>query len=332
MRSLDPGLIYLIARDAGIDVPEKGDKRAICCPFHEDRTESAFLSARNVFYCSVCTPAGGWTAKQFCAELGLDWSRYLRGAAFGPSAAGPRPAPPKPAFSSTEAQHVWGRAYERARNDEASAQDRSVYEYLTSRQLMEAWEVGALGVLPPSADVPEALRTWYSRGYRLVVPLFDHAGTVAGIQARAIYATDPKTVFPKGSRISGTVFADVRAREVLRCDRDTPAVVLGEGLTDSLALSFTSPVPVFCAPGTSNAVAAIGPWVHGRVLYLALDCDAAGNTALGAVANAALEHGATRVRRLVWPDRANDACAVIEKRGILGLEAFLTKQIEQVVA
>ena len=68
------------------------------------------------------------------------------------------------------------------------------------------------------------------------------------------------------------------------------------------------------------------------MLFLALDCDATSNTTIDAVANAALEHNATRVRRLVWPDRANDACAVIEKRGILGLEAFLTKQIEQVVA
>ncbi len=111
----------------------------------------------------------------------------------------------------------------------------------------------------------------------------------------------------------------------------TPAVVLGEGLTDSLALSFSSPVPVFCAPGSSNAVAAVGPWVHGRVLFLALDCDAAGSTPIDAVANAALELGATRVRRLVWPDRAKDACEVIEKRGAHGLSKFLSSHVQEVV-
>lgn len=328
---LPPDLICRIALDADLEWRDRGEKRTLRCPFHQDGHASAFLSSANVFYCSVCTPAGGWTAKQFCAELGLDWSRYMPGAAFRASTAGPRHSPPKPAFSPADAQRVWELAIARARNDDAVAQDQLTYEYLARRQLMEAWEVGVLGVLPPGADVPEPVSSWHARGYRLVAPLFEANGVLVGVQARAVTAARPKTVFPKGSRISGTVFADVRAREVLRGQRDTPAVVLGEGLTDSLALSFSSPVPVFCAPGSSNAVAAVGPWVHGRVLFLALDCDAAGSTPIDAVANAALELGATRVRRLVWPDRAKDACEVIEKRGAHGLSKFLSSHVQEVV-
>jgi hypothetical protein len=66
---LPPGLIFEIARRAGIEVREDGDKRPIRCPFHKDKHASAFLSIHNVFYCSVCTPDRGWSLKTFSEAL-----------------------------------------------------------------------------------------------------------------------------------------------------------------------------------------------------------------------------------------------------------------------
>jgi hypothetical protein len=179
---LAQGLIFEIARDAEIEVPQTGDKRQVHCPLHEDKNASAFLSTRNVFFCSCCTPDGGWPAKRFAHELGLDWERYV-----GKPDERPRPPPPKPrapppptapaprpaTFGARDAQVAWQLAFARARDDESVDLDREVYDYIYSRGLGESWELGAFGILPPSKDLHPAITTWPARGYRIVAPLYD---------------------------------------------------------------------------------------------------------------------------------------------------------------
>jgi hypothetical protein len=327
-RELPFGVIFRIACDAGIDVPPKGSKRPIKCPFHDDKHASAFLSEQNIFFCSCCSPDGGWPAKRFAEALKLDWSRYIR--ELRPTSLPVTPMPPPPTFSAGDAQQTWARAFARARDDESVDQDRAVYDYLHQRGLAEAFEHGVFGVLGPDKDLHRALSSWYGRGYRLLVPLFDQQGVIANIQARAIRDVTPKTMLPAGARVSGTVFADRRGQALLGGEDASQHVILGEGLTDTLALSAASPIPVLAAPGTSIALSAVGAWANGRDVLLALDCDAAGRKAIASVANALFRHGARRVRQVVWPGGAKDACDVVMQREIAGLYEFLKSQLVEV--
>jgi hypothetical protein len=323
-RELPPGHIFDIARAAGIVVPERGDKRRIKCPLHGDRNASAFLSSKNIFFCSVCTPEGGWPAKRFAEELRLDWSRFRPESR--PWRSHEAEEDPNP-FTPTDAAATWQRALARARDDDAVDAERRVYAYLADRHLTESFELGVLGILATTPDLHPRLVSWYERSYRIIAALLSQRGLIANVQARAIdRGRTPKTMVAKGSRVSGTVFADRRGQWLLRGEADDPVVVLGEGLTDMLALSIASPFPVITAPGTSNAVASIGPWVKGRHILLALDRDLAAEMQVKSVAHAIHEHGGRGVRRVIWPGTAKDACDVGAERGWPALTEFLERE------
>jgi hypothetical protein len=322
--ALPPGLLFEVARDRDIAMRGNGNKRQICCPFHEDKHASAFLSNDNIYFCSCCTPNGGWPAKRFVQELGLNWDSYMH-RHVSPTLHVARE--PKPTFTPADAQATWKRAFARARDDDAIDRDRAVYEYLHRRGLAEAWELGAFGIVTGGSDLHPALARWVECGYRLLVPLFDQDGEIANVQARTVHDRTPKTMLPAGSRVAGTMFADRRGQALLRGEAADRTVILGEGLTDTLALTIASPVPVIAAPGTSNAVNTVGPWARGRHVLLALDVDAAGEIALKPTAAALYAHGAKHVQRVVWPGGAKDACDVVAQRGVVGLESFLKRQL-----
>jgi DNA primase len=135
-----------------------------------------------------------------------------------------------------------------------------------------------------------------------------------------------KALLPRDSQARGTVFADPRGLEILRGTWiGARRLILGEGLTDFLALSTVSPAPVLSAPGTSMAPSAFGPWVKDFDVMLALDWDAAGDAAIHVAAKSAYGHGAARVRRLEWPDSCKDACDVVARVGLEGLGDFLSR-------
>ncbi len=331
MISLAPGLIFQIALDAELELRGKGEKRTLRCPFHEDRHASAFVAEENVFHCSVCTPGSGLSAKDFCAALGRNWSAYVATSAprsMPSSTWRPASPAPKPMFTAAEAAETWSRARARARDDEKVDEDRVVYDYLAARGLLGSWEHGAFGVLGSGMQLPPAVRNWPSQDYRVVAPLYDAMGVIANVQARAIVPSEKKVVFPTGSIAKGNVFACARGLELLRGSRTgSSTAIYAEGLTDYLALSFTSPVPVLATPGTNVAVDGIGPWVEGIDLILALDCDKAGEDAVAPTASAAFRFGAKTVQRLEWPAAANDACDVVRQLGARGLEQFLHQSL-----
>lgn len=316
-----PGAIFEIARAARIEVPGSGAKRTIHCPFHDDQWPSAFLSDSNVFYCSVCTPGRGLGLKAFAQALGVAGPPRGR---FEPSRAAPAPRTEAPAFTASDAARVWQMAYERVRNDATLAVDRPVYDYLAHRGILGAWEESAFGVLAECMDLPKAVAWWPGAGYRIVAPLYDATGRLSSIQARAIVPVRTKVQFPKGSRTAGTVFANRSGLEVLRGTWKGPRrVLLAEGLSDSLALSVVSLMPVVSAPGTGPAVHSIGPWASGYEVYLALDQDEAGRRALAPTARQAFEQRVERVFEVGWPGGCKDACEVVERRGMADLVRFL---------
>lgn len=321
-RALRVGLIFDLAEAGGVEVSRRRPKTPIRCPLHNDRQASAFLSENNVFFCSVCTPNGGMSARAFASALGVDWRGTV-------SANVPRPRPgarpdSKTPFTAHEASIVWSRARDRMCNDEMVDADREAWNFISKRRLGEGFELSAFGILAEGMGLPAAVSLWPDTGYRLVAPLFDRRGVIANVQARAVIDRSPKTLFPAGSSVSGSLFACSRGVQVLRGEwYSAPCYLLGEGLTDHVALSIASPIPVLSAPGTSMAAAGVGTWVRDSVLYLALDLDDAGENVLDAVTQAAYRFGARKVHRVEWPGRAKDACDVVAERGVDGLERFL---------
>jgi DNA primase len=122
------------------------------------------------------------------------------------------------------------------------------------------------------------------------------------------------------------MFASRLGLAVLRRQWSGPQlVVVGEGLTDHLALTISSPLPVVSTPGTSVASGIFGTWVAGYVVMLALDADAAGRAALQPAAEQARRFGARDVRGVAWPSGCNDACDVLAHRGRNGFMEILDR-------
>jgi len=326
--SMPCGVILTIAVTAGCSYSEHGPKHSLRCPFHQDEHPSAFLDGeRNIFYCSVCTPDGGWSARRFAEALGVPWE---------PGAKASLPSPLRAtatgkteSFTAAHALQVWDAALARARDDAEIDADRTVYEYLRLRGLLDAWELGAFGIVAAGMVLPAAVAGWPRSGHQVVVPLYDPSGDVANVQARAIGDAGRKTLFPTGSTARGMLFASRTGLAVLKQQWTGPKwLILGEGLTDFLALTITSPVPVMCAPGAGLAATGIGPWIAGFDVLLALDDDAAGATARTPTAAAAYQYGARSVRRAVWPGHVKDACDVLRDRGSVGLAYYLHRELE----
>jgi len=330
-RSLRKGVVHDLARNAGIEVRHLDKKCPIRCPFHADKHPSAFLDpTTNAFYCSVCTPNGGWSARRLAEALGVLWpppDAFEHPGRVQAHAGGPKH---DQAFTPIQAREVWQQATARARDDERVNADRAVYEFVARRGLAESWEDGLFGILSVGMDLPGPISRWPSTGHRLLAPLYDGNGEITNVQARTIGNGSPKTLFPAGSRAAGTLFASSSGMAVLRGDwTGTKRVLFGEGLTDFLALASISPIPVLCAPGTSMAAPGIGAWVSGYEVLVALDCDEAGSRAVQPTADRAYEHGATRVRQIEWPGLAKDACEVVEQVGLEGLADFLAQVLTE---
>jgi hypothetical protein len=319
---LKPGLIFELACQAQLDIAEQGAKRRIRCPFHDDRRPSAFLSEDNVFFCSVCTSDGGWTAKRFAEQLGIPW---LPQGWELPTLKRPERVKKEITFGPAEAEKVWSRALARARDDDAVVQDGRVYKYVASRGLAEAWEDPGFGILNDDMELPATLAWWPGAEYRLVVPLFDLRGELVNVQARSLDPQqEPRTLFPKGSRASGTVMANETALGILRGEgKGGGPVILGEGLTDYLALGTVTSLPVLSAPGASLLPKCAGAWANGREIYLGADVDEAGDNCLEPTAGALYRAGARRVLSITWPEGCVDACETIVTIGPHALASFL---------
>lgn len=236
-----------------------------------------------------------------------------------------------PSLTKAHAEEIWRAALSRARteNPEIIAQDRGVYQYLKHRRLAESWEHCLFGTLGVSLRLPETVSRWPRNSYRLVVPLYDEDGALRCVQGRAIDpGRSPKVMTPKGGKIKGTVFADRNGLQVLRGTWDDPVVVVGEGLTDFLALAITSPAPVLAVPGTAVAAASIGSWAKGCKVIIAFDQDAAGEGATKQAAEKIHQEGGIPFRA-TWPGDAVDACDALAALGSSDFSGFISQRIQR---
>lgn len=96
--------------------------------------------------------------------------------------------------------------------------------------------------LPPWARGPHG--DWLSTGHRLMVPMFDAAGKMQSLIARAITTSTPKSLAPAGFSRRGLVLADSLARHVVKSGLPSwwdagvsLTLVLAEGEPDWLTIS-----------------------------------------------------------------------------------------------
>lgn len=234
------------------------------------------------------------------------------------------------AFTSERGRALWAASIDAAISDAHFEIDAPVRAFVERRGLQSAVGLGLVGFLPEEAARQAYLGFWFTSGYRFVAPFYNHAGELVGIQGRKIDAGEPKTMFPKGSKVKGNAFANPMALARFgEGPREAGVVMVGEGLTDYCALAGLAEFAVVSAPGTSFVSACVTDWAKNAVVILAVDNDAAGQKTVIPAARAAFEHGATRVVRVVWPGGAKDACDALEKLGPEGLKDFIRGVLEQ---
>lgn len=330
-RPLPRGLILGVLRHAGMNISDNGrDKISIKCPLpgHDDQNPSALVWLdHNTFFCSAgCTPGGSWTTKKLSEALGVPWP---------PQELRPRATTaPKDPFTPSDARSLWDAALAQCVSSIGTGRETNVMDYLLHRKLVDACAHRAVGILTSNMHVHPAIRSWVKRQYCVVAPMYDvRDGTLVNVQARRVVPSDkrnPKTLVPAGSRAAGTCFANEAGRAMLSGQAVAcPNVVLGEGLTDHLALTIAlgDSTAVISLPGVGNAVRSIGPWAQGRVLYVATDNDDAGKRVLNFIARAAREHGASKSFAVTWPKHTNDACDALSHLGADGLRQFFYQRI-----
>ncbi len=325
-----------------------GERKTVHCPIpgHHDQSPSAvYFSRTRRFHCSVCTPGRAITLEELGRTLGqsvFSPTKFSSTEISGTSSGAPRSSAAALTtvhgtpndFTARDAERAWNRALAQTRDDSRIGDPHTlaVHAYLAERGLAPAWDEALFGILTDAPDLPHAVRTWPRRGYTLVAPLHDAStGEIVNLQARAVRSDlRPKTLFPKGSQAQGTVFANRTAKALLRAKENfstrnssAGAVIVGEGLTDFLALAVHATVPVFSAPGAGATIGALGAWVRGRVVCLALDCDPAGEAAVSGASRAAFRFGARAVRRVEWPENSKDACDALRLLGEAGFRKWI---------
>ena len=226
-------------------------------------------------------------------------------------------------FTADDARRAMAVALRRA-GELAGVADHPAVAFLRGRGLLPALDRGACGILDQeiAGELPEALRRWPAGGYQVLAGLYNvETAELVAVQGRDVTGkARTKVMTARGSRISGTAFANRAARDVIRGKAGDGVVVLAEGLTDSLALVAASTMPSLAAPGVNVAAKAIGPWARGRAVVVALDADDAGEAQVKPVA-AAVSHYGGRALRLRWPAGQKDACDALQA---LGLDEFRT--------
>jgi hypothetical protein len=89
-------------------------------------------------------------------------------------------------------------------------------------------------VLPPWAK--RRTTVWSASGHNLITPMYDEAGMLRSVRARCWgRAAELKTLTPAGHRVSGLVFANEAARDLLTGDESHDFLVVAEGEVDYLS-------------------------------------------------------------------------------------------------
>lgn len=248
--SWDGPSIVMVARASGREPKRVGARLRVRCPnpHHEDKNPSCDINdERNVFYCHACGASGG--VVKFAGLAGvtlkdLAWSApaVVRPVSIPAAASKRRP------FPAAEAKTLWHRSANVLDDAEVSA-------YLKLRGLdpADVEMYGLARAIALGAGVPWWARcngaTWVESGHRLLLPMYDSTGGLAGVRARRLFHCDdgfPKSLSAIGLTLKGLVLANSLGRLLLgggKLADGSPAadlvrrsyVVISEGEIDFLA-------------------------------------------------------------------------------------------------
>lgn len=266
--SLDPKKLL---EELGIFGDGRGHTRQangwmVRCPVHAERTPSCSVQVKQgelVWKCWGCDAAGDAIAL-VAASRGLSLGRGFRDTLIecariaglwgivseleGRSELR-RDLPPRPPVAAPPARPEAPRDYpdagEVASLWEASrpvSDDPDVAAYLAGRaidpDLVEAKDLARVlpfaGALPPWARCRAG--NWREASYRLIVPMFDPAGTMRTVRGWRVGGDQelPKRLPPSGHKAAGVIMADQWAIAMLRGARQPERVVVTEGEPDFL--------------------------------------------------------------------------------------------------
>jgi hypothetical protein len=236
----------------------------ILCPAHGDRTPSCSVQVKDgilVWKCWGCSETGdvlslvavvrGLSIKSAFRDVLIEAARLgglwhvvdeLEGRANRTDAA-PRPAaaaPPRdqepepPRTYPDGVERFWGECVPVGEVGEVAS-------YLSGRAIdPDKVDAGDLArAIPAGIELPDWAYcrggTWRGAGYRLVVPMYDHAGVLRSVRAwRVIDGDGPKRLPPSGHKASHLVMADTFGLAMLRGQRDPERIVIAEGEPDFL--------------------------------------------------------------------------------------------------
>jgi len=327
--------LVAIVKRYGIALKREGKDWRGKCPFHDDQKRPNFIvsPAKGLWRCPACDAAGN--VIQFVARMDSLTEREaalkLLGSVPGVTRARAMPSsqPSKAAVAPETAAMLLGRVA----NFYAKTlgKDRAGLEYLKTRGLddpamLETFAVGYCNgsmreALPKSGEVVEqlkALGVLNEKGNevfygRVVVPIYDASGNVAGLYGRRVSDGEPRHLYLRGERRG--VFNGQAAKQ-------HRALILVESIFDAMSLwsaGHRNAIALCGADGWTKDHAALVSENNVTEIYLALDNDEAGRAGAERLAP---ELDAA-VYRIQWPEGVKDANAFFSSRSTSDFEALL---------
>jgi DNA primase len=315
----------------GIALKREGKDWRGKCPFHDDEKRPNFIVSpeKGLWRCPACGAAGN--VIQFVARMESLTEREaalkLLCAVPGVSRASdlPSPQPSKIPVPPKVAAMLLARVA--SFYAKTLGKDRAGLEYLKTRglddpALLETFAVGYCNgsmreALPKSGEVVEQLKTlgvlnekgneaFYGR---VVVPIYDVGGNVAGLYGRRVGHHEPRHLYLRGERRG--VFNGQSARA-------GRSLILAESIFDAMSLwkaGFQNAIALCGADGWTKDHAALVSENQVTELYLALDNDEAGRAGAERLRAVLAETcPGIAVHVLQWPEGVKDANAFFSSR------------------
>ncbi len=336
--------LVAVVRSRGVKLAKQGKDYVGLCPFHQEKTPSFHVTpSKNLFHCLGCH-AGGSVIDFVMRQDGLTkseaiaWLKANSGATFAAAAAtsATEPAAPAKILRPEDAAALLERVvsfYSRTlRQDEAGL------SYWRTRKLsgatLEAFRAGYANgtlhqALPKSGDIVEHLKTLgvlnakgqeHFRGC-VTVPIFDAAGTVAGIYGRKA-GPSPNAAAPQHLYLPG------KHRGVW----NSPAaklhqtLLITEAILDGMSLwqaGFKNVIALYGANGWTDDHERLLRENNTTEIYLCLDNDKAGQEATAKLKDEILPPLVKQIHVIQWPEGVKDANEFFASRSPADFEALV---------
>jgi DNA primase catalytic core len=333
-----------VVESYGIALKRAGKDHVGFCPFHHDTKKPNLHVTREtgLWYCGACNATGN--VIQFVArkegltvrEAGLKLCGSIPGVQRGSQLVDLSAVASAKVDEATRAKLL---ARVVAFYAKTLFKDRAGLEYLKSRRLddpasIETFSVGYCNgsmrnALPKSGELIEQLQAigiLNARGNeifygRVVVPIYDDAGNVAGLYGRRLSDEEPKHLYLRGERRG--VFNSIAART-------NQSLIVTESIFDAMSL---------WSAGLRNVISLYGKdgWTSDHEtlvrengiteIILALDGDARGQEAADALA-AKLASLVKVVHRVTWPEGVKDANDFFLSRSAEEFRTLLPQPLE----